>query len=473
MISIDLLLKKIAFSEFAQFDFDIIEYFSMQINCFLDNDLLISKIKAMLDYFVSESRDKTKILPDKKFPIGIIKLLNNWIKNEYTEKLSKEHFIKINEIYSNFSKIYITELSSMNKFILKIENVKKYLEVKIHHSPEYYNKFNRPIAIYLQNRQLLVSNGKKEEPILPSKHTLYFDILQWSEIEIARQLSLISNFLFCKIRISELFLSRWTKGEKFTNSPHIMKCIDRFNKLSLWITEEVLSYDRSSLRALVLEKFILVANECLKMNNFNDCFLIITALNSFMIKRLNKSWKKIKSFEVMKIYFNLMKLCSFKNNLSLLRLETKKVLNKPCVPYLGIYLNLLAFLEEGPKYFKDNLINLDKIKKFGLIYTEFSRNDKYIYDYKPVFMLSFLAEPSPSTENELIELSQLIEPKFKLSHSKLNIKRISITDIKSMEMTKTFHKIMIESIKITDSKLNTLSTKMNLKESIKKFFEKK
>ena len=88
-------------------------------------------------------------------------------------------------------------------------------------------------------------------------------------------------------------------------------------------------------------------------------------------------------------------------------------------------------------------------------------------------MLSFLAEPSPSTENELIELSQLIEPKFKLSHSKLNIKRISITDIKSMEMTKTFHKIMIESIKITDSKLNTLSTKMNLKESIKKFFEKK
>ena len=67
-----------------------------------------------------------------------------------------------------------------------------------------------------------------------------------------------------------------------------MQCIDRFNKLSLWIIEEILSYDKSSLRSKVIEKFILVAHECFLIYNFNDCFNIITALVNPLIKCLRK-----------------------------------------------------------------------------------------------------------------------------------------------------------------------------------------
>ena len=457
-ISIDLLLKKIAFKDISDFDFDIVSYLSMQINFILDNDLIIYKIHSLLEYYSHESINKGKIFPQKGFPFGIIDLLNTWILNGYTEKISNNNLIKLKEIYGILSKGINHQQHSKNP--CEIEKFINYLDNKINYSKELSD---RPISIYKKGSKNIDSTNIINEPILPIKHKSYFDILEWSEIEIARQLSLISHFMMSRIRISELFFTRWTKSDKFTNSPHIMKCIDRFDKLSLWILEEVLSYDKSRLRALVLEKFILIANECLKLNNFNDCFNIVTALNSFVVKRLNKSWSKMKNIKVLQIFFDLNKVCSLKNSLSQLRLETRKVIHKPCVPYLGVYLNLIAFLEEGPKYFKDNLINCDKINKFGNIYKELTQNNKYLYQFKPVFVLSFLAELKPESEDNLIELSKKLEPKFILSMAKLDLKRKSSTDKKSMEMTKTFKKIVIESFKF-DSDLKTNTKAMNLRE---------
>ena len=61
MISMDLLFKKIALCDLGDFDFDVIEYLSMQINCLLDNDSLINKIESLFDYYLIDSSEKSNI----------------------------------------------------------------------------------------------------------------------------------------------------------------------------------------------------------------------------------------------------------------------------------------------------------------------------------------------------------------------------------------------------------------------------
>jgi son of sevenless-like protein len=251
------------------------------------------------------------------------------------------------------------------------------------------------------------SGVKYEEPILNvfSTTTNYFNILEWSEIEIARQLTLVTHYLYKSINLRELINSQWTKVDKHKLAPNITKMIDRFNKLSLWITEEILAYDKAKLRSIVIEKFLKLALELKNLNNFNDCLIVITALSSYPIKTLTKSWKSI-SFDSVEIWKELTTLCSIGHNYAALRDETEKAKDKPCIPYLGLFLKELAFIDEGPKYLKDKrLLNIEKVKKVSKVIQNFLWFKNKDYYLKPVFKLAFLADPDPLNEDQLGDLS--------------------------------------------------------------------
>ncbi len=61
----------------------------------------------------------------------------------------------------------------------------------------------------------------------------------------------------------------------------------------MWSCEEILSYDHVNDWTKVIEQLILIAEELKKINFFNDCFNIITAINNLSIKRLKKTWEKV------------------------------------------------------------------------------------------------------------------------------------------------------------------------------------
>ena len=186
--------------------------------------------------------------------------------------------------------------------------------------------------------------------------------------------------------------------------------IERFNKLSLWVCEEILSYDHGRTRALALEKFIKLAEELKNINNFNDCFIIITALNSFQIKSLSKTWRRI-SFENVKLCKELNTLCAYSGNYAALREEIEKAKGGPCIPYLGYFLKEVAFIDEGPKYVKENstgilnLVNCEKLKKVGKIFENIANYQSYEFKFKPAFQRGFLANVCPLSEEELTVIS--------------------------------------------------------------------
>lgn len=248
----------------------------------------------------------------------------------------------------------------------------------------------------------------KSEPKISITTAGIFEILEWSEIELAKQLTIISQQLFFKIEYKELLSAKWTKKDKYTASPKVMAIIDRFNKLSLWIIEEIISYDKKSSRAAVIEKFIRTANECRKLSNFNDCVNIISALNSYIIKNMKNTMKVINK-DALILLEELNSFCSCARDYANLRNATKNISGKPCIPYLGLLLKELAFLEEGQKYINENyLINIDKIKIVYKSIELFMDYRGHTYQFRPIEQLSILSDPHPKTEDELEELANKI-----------------------------------------------------------------
>jgi son of sevenless-like protein len=311
-----------------------------------------------------------------------VKFIEKWVKNKYFEDIVTNQELKI----------------AVKAFILQHSK-----NEQIHELLKYENAFR---AEHILNPHL--NKVKFEEPILNafSTNSNYFNLMEWSEVEIARQITLITHYLYKSIQIKELFNAQWTKVDKHKLAPNVTKMIDRFNKLSLWASEEILSYDKAKFRAIMIEKFIKIAHELKNLNNYNDCLSIITALSSFPIRKLLRSWQRI-SFDSVRIWKELTTTCSICKNYAALREEIEKAKGKACIPYLGLFLKELAFIDEGPKYVKDkNLINVDKIRKVSKVIQQFLYFKEIIYFFKPVFKLAFLAEPNPVNEDQLADVSE-------------------------------------------------------------------
>ena len=263
----------------------------------------------------------------------------------------------------------------------------------------------------------------------------FFDIFSYSSKDIATELTRVSYILFTKIITKEFFKGLFTKKDKEKTSPNICRAVERFNSVSYWVIEEVLSYDYSSDRAKVIDKFIHIANELAILNNFNDCMSIVSALGQMIINRLNKSWKKVTS-KNMALFRKIKKLLNFQNNYKNIRDEIAKCLKegKPFLPFLGYYTKRICFLEEaGPYVNKSGLINVDKISQVEQILSEFYEKNKvqYTFEIKDDIKnkLSILQCLEPNTEEELEKEGNLVEPNFVLCKKTKN-KRITNTEIK-------------------------------------------
>ena len=93
--------------------------------------------------------------------------------------------------------------------------------------------------------------------------------------------------------------------------------------LALAIMEEILSYDQAKDRAKIIQKFIHICSCLKKLGNFEDLFSILSALNSFVIKKLDRTWKKIHKKEI-DVFNNVRKLFNFEDNWKNYRNEINK-----------------------------------------------------------------------------------------------------------------------------------------------------
>uniref|UniRef100_A0A8C7LN92 Ras protein specific guanine nucleotide releasing factor 1 n=1 Tax=Oncorhynchus mykiss TaxID=8022 RepID=A0A8C7LN92_ONCMY len=233
-----------------------------------------------------------------------------------------------------------------------------------------------------------------------------------SALEIAEQLTLLDHLVFKVIPYEEFFGQGWMKNDKTERTPYIMKTTKHFNDISNLIATEILRCDDVTTRVAVMEKWVAVADICRCLHNYNAVLEITSSLNRSSVFRLKKTWLKV-SKQTKTVIDKLQKLVSSEGRFKNLR-EALKNCDPPCVPYLGMYLTDLAFIEEGtPNYTEDKLVNFSKMRMISHIIREIRQFQQTAYkiDHQPKAAQYLLDNSSVLDEESLYEASLRIEPK--------------------------------------------------------------
>uniref|UniRef100_A0A3Q3AWK1 Ras protein-specific guanine nucleotide-releasing factor 2a n=1 Tax=Kryptolebias marmoratus TaxID=37003 RepID=A0A3Q3AWK1_KRYMA len=233
-----------------------------------------------------------------------------------------------------------------------------------------------------------------------------------SAMEIAEQISLLDYIVFRSIPYEEFLGQGWMKVDKTERTPYIMKTSQHFNDMSNLVASQIISHTDVSSRASSIEKWLAVADICRCLNNYNGVLEITSALNRSAIYRLKKTWAKVCK-QTKALMDRLQKTVSSEGRFKNLR-ETLKNCNPPCVPYLGMYLTDLAFIEEGtPNFTEEGLVNFSKMRMISHIIREIRQFQQapYRLEHQPKVTQFLLDKTLVMDEDTLYELSLKIEPR--------------------------------------------------------------
>ena len=271
--------------------------------------------------------------------------------------------------------------------------------------------------------------GKKNKVKLHNEK--FFNILEWDREELGEKLISISKVVINKVQRRELYKAVYLKKNKNETSPNVMENIDKFNRLTFFIIQDILSYDFAKDRAKIFEKWITIANYCLLRKDYNDCVAINSALNNYIISGLTKTLNDI-SKEKKELLKEIGKFIRYQGNYKHIREEMNKLdYNDFYVPYLGMLLKDLAFYEEKSKYIiNDTLINFEKIENVQIAIDKFFNFKNAKDKINPVIPdeLWFLENLEDLKETELEALANKLEPEFKLYANKKREKRLTNID---------------------------------------------
>ncbi|CEP07119.1 hypothetical protein, partial, partial [Parasitella parasitica] len=272
-----------------------------------------------------------------------------------------------------------------------------------------------------QIRKMKLSVRAEDMPptILP-KNMKRLKLLDLDPLELARQMTIMDFKLYNKIKPVECLDKNWGKPD--TDQKHIAAnvraSIEHSNQVTAWVTDSILSnYGDPKKRAYVVRHWVWVAERCRQLQNYNTCMAILSAFDNGSIGRLKRTWALL-SARHMQVLQSIRRLMGSNRNFSEYRNMIHNI-NPPCIPFLGIYLQDLTFIEDGNSNFlknSKNLINFAKRMKTAEVIRELQQHQSTHYMLTAVpdiqeFIKTHLH--SSREEEELYKISLQAEPREK------------------------------------------------------------
>ncbi|XP_039594262.1 ras guanyl-releasing protein 3 [Polypterus senegalus] len=252
-----------------------------------------------------------------------------------------------------------------------------------------------------------VTQRKKQSK--KGKASLLFDHLK--PIELAEHLTYLEYKSFRRISFTD-YQSYVIHG-CLVDNPTLERSIALFNGVSQWVQLMVLSKPTPYQRAEVITKFINVAQNLLKLQNFNTLMAVVGGLSHSSISRLKDTHSHL-SAEVSKSWSEMTELVSSSGNYCNYR-KTFAECEGFKIPILGVHLkDLIAVHVVFPDWIDESKVNIVKMQQLYVTFNELVSLQNTAVQEEPNMDLIHLLTLSLDlyyTEDEIYELSLLREPR--------------------------------------------------------------
>ncbi|KAF2873470.1 ras guanine nucleotide exchange factor domain-containing protein [Massariosphaeria phaeospora] len=334
----------------------------------------------------------------KPIRFRVVNILKSWFDNYWMEGNDEEARILIQRVY-NFAKDHVATTSTPGA------------------APLMTSVEQRSLGPDMPTKRLVPTpSTQTPQPILP-KHMKKLKFLDIDPTEFARQLTIIESKLYGKIRPTECLNKTWQRkllpGDPDPAS-NVKALILHSNQLTNWVAQMILTQSDVKRRVVVIKHFVLVADKCRMLNNFSTLTSIISALGTAPIHRLNRTWGAVNA-RTMGVLESMRKLMGSTKNFAEYR-DTLHRANPPCIPFFGVYLTDLTFIEDGiPSLIKKtNLINFAKRAKTAEVIRDIQQYQNVPYPLQAVAELQdyiLTNMQSAGDVHEMYDMSLQVEPR--------------------------------------------------------------
>lgn len=222
---------------------------------------------------------------------------------------------------------------------------------------------NRPASWHTTFRKVSSKSPPTQRNSLNHNGKFMFDDTACSVSDMAEYMLILEWKMFSAIKEKEFYNLAWKSEKAESRSRHILRMIKRFNNVALWVATAILSEEDDSERSEWMKKFIALAYKCLELGNFNSMLAIVSGLAMHPVSRLKPFWEEVPEKYMDKLK-EMQELLDNRNNYRAYRTRLSNT-DGPVVPYLGVFLRDLTFIEEGNEDTRDGLINFEKMQLLG------------------------------------------------------------------------------------------------------------
>ena len=290
-----------------------------------------------------------------------------------------------------------------------------------------------PVSIISKSQLTLLKNLKNG--ISPCT------ILDLDAEELARQLTIMQSKIFCAIKPEELLGQEWMKQSN-SKAVNVKAMIAFSTELSNLVGDTILMPEDAKKRYAFLKQWIKIGECCFYLKNYDALMAIMMGLNANAVQRLTKTWELVSKHTESRLDMIQTAISRGKDNYAFMRQDIKNRVGAcmPCLPFLGIYLSDLAFINAGnpPKRNvsvdgrAQSIVNFDRYTKTARVIDELqscqvSYKFRAIPEMQEWMQARFVLVRNDDVVQKLHRRSLLVEP---TGHSKNEANSSSNTQAK-------------------------------------------